>query len=108
MGTYSETFLYFLHYFLQIIFEVTYVGLVHYDFVTLRRKYSHLVLEHARNQHRIKTSLLLGYFRTIELMVIAFVVFVVPKFTCAYDSKRVFRCLKSTIGAPYTVASCLM
>ena len=26
--------------------EVTYVGLVHYGFVTLHRNYSHLILEH--------------------------------------------------------------
>ena len=45
-GTYSETFLSDLRYFLRVILEDTYVGLVHYGFVTLRRNYSHLILEH--------------------------------------------------------------
>ena len=35
-----------LHCFLQVIFEVTYVGLVHYYFITLRINYSDLILEH--------------------------------------------------------------
>ena len=43
-GTYSETFSSVLSYFIQVIFEVTYVGLVHYGFVTLHRNHSHLVL----------------------------------------------------------------
>ena len=45
-GTYSETFLSALRDFLRVIFEVTYVRLVHYDFVILRKNYSHLILEH--------------------------------------------------------------
>ena len=45
-GTYSGIFLPILCYFLQVIFEVTYVGLVHYGFLTLHRNYSHLILEH--------------------------------------------------------------
>ena len=49
MGTYSKTFLSVLHYFLRVIFEVMYVGLLHYDFVTLCRNYSHLILEHVCN-----------------------------------------------------------
>ena len=46
MGNYLETFLSVLCYFLLVIFEVMYVGLVHYSFVTLRRNYSHLIIEH--------------------------------------------------------------
>ena len=45
-GTYSEMFSSILRYFLQVIFKVTYVGLLHYGFVTLRRNHSHLILEH--------------------------------------------------------------
>ena len=45
-GTYLETFFSILHYFLRVILKVTYVGLVHYVFVTLRRNYSYLILEH--------------------------------------------------------------
>ena len=45
-GTYSETFLSILHYFLRVVFKVKYVGLVHYGFVILRRNYSQLILEH--------------------------------------------------------------
>ena len=41
-------FLSILRYFLRVIFEVVYVGLVHYGFVTLRQNYSHLILEHVR------------------------------------------------------------
>ena len=52
-GTYSEIFSSVLRYFLQVIFEVTYVGLVYYGFVTLRRNYSHLILEHAIYQFLI-------------------------------------------------------
>ena len=52
MGTSSETFFSVLCYFLRVIFEVTYVGLVHYGFVTLRRNHSHLILEHVlHNDH---------------------------------------------------------
>ena len=46
--TYSEKF-YILRYFLPVVFEVMYLGLVHYGFVTLRRNYSHLILEHVLN-----------------------------------------------------------
>ena len=35
-----------MRYFLRVIFEVTYVGLVDYDFVTLLINYSHLILEY--------------------------------------------------------------
>ena len=38
--------LYILRYFLLVIFEVTYIGLIHYGFVTLSINYSHLILEH--------------------------------------------------------------
>ena len=44
MGTYSEIFLSVLRYSLRVIFEATYVGLVHYGFVTLGRKYYHLMM----------------------------------------------------------------
>ena len=33
-------------YFLQVILRVTCAGLVYYGFVTFRKKYSHLILEH--------------------------------------------------------------
>ena len=45
-GTYSEIFSSVLRYFLQVIFGVTYAGLVYYGFVTLSRNYFHLILEH--------------------------------------------------------------
>ena len=35
-------------------------------------------------------------------------VFVVPKRTCEYSLKNIFRCLESSYGAPYMVASELM
>ena len=46
IGKYSDTFWSIFSYFLQVIFEFIYVGLVHYGFARLRINYSHLILEH--------------------------------------------------------------
>ena len=63
METYSETLLSILRYFLRVIIKVTYVGLVHYGFVTVRRNYSHLILEHVINNTHIT------YFITMKTFV---------------------------------------
>ena len=56
MGNYLETFLSVLCYFLLVIFEVMYVGLVHYSFVTLRRNFYQLILEHVNNNNGVDNS----------------------------------------------------
>ena len=43
-GPMQTRFFNVLRYFLQVISEFKYVGLVRYDFVTLNRNYSHLIL----------------------------------------------------------------
>ena len=52
MRTYSETFLSVFRYFLRVIFEVTYVGLVHCGFVTWNINYYHLILEYVSSVFR--------------------------------------------------------